>query len=213
MARKDANPLCPECMADLKPIDGLICKRCGQPLKDGGRYCYSCRKSRNFKCGFIRSGLKFTPSARALIHNFKYQGYINISKFFAPLMHKTFRNNPEFFEADFLVPVPIHKSKFKKRGFNQAALLARDLSKLCGVPVLEALERKIKTKSQTSLGGKERLENVRRVFECANKAFVKNKAVILIDDVCTTCATLEECARVLKKSGAREVLAITALKE
>jgi ComF family protein len=213
MARKDANPLCPECMADLKPVDGLVCRRCGLPLKDGGAYCYSCKKLKNFKCSFIRSGLKFTPASRALIHSFKYQGYIRISKFFAPIMYNTLRNHPEFFEADILAPVPIHKSKFKERGFNQAMLLAQDLSRLCGVPVMEALKRKIKTESQTSLGRKDRLKNIKGAFECVDKESVRGKAIILIDDVCTTSATLEECARALKKSGAREVLAITALKE
>jgi len=213
IARGDANPLCPSCMKDLKPVHGLICRRCGLPLKYGGAYCHNCRKNKKFKCGFIRSSLQFTPPSRALVHAFKYGGYIHLSKFFAPLMYKTLRQNPEFFEAEWLVPVPIHKSKKRGRGFNQSLLLAQDLSRLCGVPCAQLLARKVKTKSQTSLNRKERLENIKNTFVCAGETAVKGSAIILIDDVCTTSATLEECARVLKKAGAREVLALTALRE
>ena len=128
-------------------------------------------------------------------------------------MHKVYQQNPEFFEADLLVPVPIHKSRLRERGFNQALLLARDLGRMAAVPHAEILARKLKTKSQTSLGRKDRLENIKDAFICIDKRAVKGKAIILIDDVCTTTATLEECARTLRKAGAREVLALTALRE
>ena len=200
-------------MKELKPVSGLICRRCGLPLKDGGTYCRNCRKNKNFNCSFIRSSLQFTPVSRALVHAFKYGGYVHLSAFFAPLMHKTLRQNPEYFEAEWLVPVPIHASKKRERGFNQSHLLARDLSRLCGVPCAPLLARKVKTKSQTSLKREERLKNIKEVFICPDKTAVKGSAIILIDDVCTTSATLEECARMLKKVGAREVLALTALRE
>lgn len=128
-------------------------------------------------------------------------------------MYNVLRRNPEFFEADFLVPVPIHKSRRRQRGFNQSLLLARDLSRLCGVPCAELLVRKVKTRSQTSLGRRERFENIKEAFACAGADAARRRAIILIDDVCTTSATLEECARMLRKAGAREVLAITALRE
>ena len=213
LARGDINPLCPACMKELKPISGLICRRCGLPLKDGGTYCRGCRGNKKFNCSFIRSSLQFTPVSRSLVHAFKYGRYVHLSGFFAPLMYKTLRQNPEYFEAEWLVPVPIHSSKKRERGFNQSLLLAWDLSRLCGVPCAPLLARKVKTKSQTSLKRKERLENIKQVFICPDKTAVKGSAIILIDDVCTTSATLEECARVLKRAGAREVLALTALRE
>jgi ComF family protein len=213
LARGDGNPLCPVCMKDLKPVQGLICRRCGLPLPDGGALCRACRKKKHFNCSFIRSGLEFTQASRALAHAFKYGGYIGLSGFFAPVMHDVFRRNPEFFEADCLVPVPIHKSRVRRRGFNQSLLLARDLGRLCGVPCAELLVRKVKTRSQASLGRRERFENIKEAFACSDAAAVRRRAIILIDDVCTTSATLEECARALRKAGAREVLAITALRE
>lgn len=216
MARKDANLLCPSCRTDLTSLDkGLVCQRCGLPLPDGGAHCYNCRgsKAAKFKCSFIRSSLKFTPASRALVHALKYQKYIQTADFFVPFLYKTFLANPEYFEAEYIVPVPIHKSRLKQRGFNQSLLLGRGLSARCNIPCEELLVRKLKTKSQTSLGKKERLENIKEAFELAKGANVRRKAIILIDDVCTTGATLEECARVLKAAGAREVLAITALRE
>ncbi|MDR0953546.1 MAG: ComF family protein [Elusimicrobiota bacterium] len=215
MDRKDNNLLCPTCQKDLKPIEGLICKRCGLPLKDGGAYCFNCRgsKAAKYKCSFIRSSLYFTPSSRALVHAFKYEKYIHIAKFFTPIIYKTYLKNPEYFEADLIVPVPIHKSRLKQRGFNQATLLASGLSAKIDVPLLEVLVRKRKTKSQTSLGRKARQENIKEAFICPSPALVKRKAILLIDDVCTTGATLEECAKVLKAAGAREVVALTVLRE
>jgi ComF family protein len=215
MPRTESALLCENCRKDLKQPEGVLCKRCGLPLKDGGAYCYDCgRKAKaNFKCSFIRSSLRFTPPSRALVHAFKYEKYMHISKFFASLMYKTLKNNPEFFEADLLIPVPIHRSKLRSRGFNQAELLARDLSLLSDIPFKNVLQRSAKTKSQTSLGRKERKENIKDAFICTDKGAVKKKAVIVIDDVCTTTATLEECAKVLRKAGAREVLALTALRE
>jgi len=215
MARADVSPLCPECMKDLKPVTGLICRRCGLPLKDGGTFCYKCRGSKGgkFKCSFIRSSLLFTPASRALVHALKYGGYVHIAKFFAPLLHSAYKQNPEFFEADFIVPVPIHNSRRRKRGFNQALLLAQGLSALSGVPCAQLITKHKKTQSQTALNKEARAQNVKNVFTCTDKAAVKKKAVILVDDVCTTSSTLEECARALKQAGAREVLAITVLRE
>jgi len=216
MPRGDANLLCSDCRKDLTTLDKtLVCLRCGVPLKDGGAHCFNCRgsKAAKYKCSFIRSSLKFTPSSRALVHALKYQKYVQVADFFAPFLYKTYLANPEYFEADYIVPVPIHKSRLKERGFNQSFLLARGLSGLCKIPCRELLIRTKKTKSQTSMGRQERLLNIKEAFACADSAAVKRKAIILIDDVCTTGATLEECAVTLKAAGAREVLAITALRE
>ena len=122
---------------------------------------------------------------------------------------------PEYREAACLVPVPIHKNRKRKRGFNQAEVLANHLGKICGIPVLNALERIKNTESQTKLTREERKQNIVGAFMLAKnmEAHIDKQALILIDDVCTTSATLEECARVLKEAGAREVLALTALRE
>ena len=215
--QKNKGILCADCFKKLEVVKGMICRRCGLPLKSGGRYCHNCRGSKisKYKCSFIRSALKFNEPSRALVHAFKYEKYLNIAPYFAEVMYKTFRNNPEFREAAFLVPVPIHRSRQRKRGFNQAEVLANHLGKICGIPVLNALTRVKNTESQTKLNREERKQNILNAFVLVkgmeNK--IDKQALILIDDVCTTSATLEECARVLKEAGAREVLALTALRE
>lgn len=207
--------LCKDCLKKLKRPGPMICQRCGITLKDGGAHCFNCRgsKAKHFKCSLIRSALDFNAPSRALVHGLKYEKYINIAKFFAPLMHKTLLENPEMLEAEYFVPVPIHKKRFKKRGFNQAEVLARELSSLADIPYINALTRIKDTKSQTKLTKKQRAENIKEAFTCTMPSEIKKKAVILIDDVCTTGATLEECAKVLKKAGAREVYALCATKE
>ncbi len=213
--RKNQALLCPTCTKNLKVPGELICKRCGLPLKSGGAHCFNCRgsKAAKYKCSFIRSALIFNEPSRALVHAFKYEKFSSIAKFFAPLMYKTYKENPPYFEAEIMVPIPIHKSRLRKRGFNQALLLSKELSKYNNIPTEDILIRKHKTKSQTKLNKIERKENIKEAFEIKKDYKVKGKAIILIDDVCTTGATLEECARVLKKAGAREVLALTALRE
>lgn len=212
---KEQTFLCKDCLKKLKKPGPITCQRCGITLKSGGAHCFNCRgtKGKLFKCSLIRSALEFNEPARALIHGLKYEKYINIAKFFAPLMHKTLLENPEMLEAEYFVPVPIHKKRLKKRGFNQAQILAEELSLLVDIPVLTALIRIKNTKSQTKLTKKERAENIKEAFLCPDPKAVKKKAIILIDDVCTTSATLEECAKVLKKAGAREVYALCATKE
>ncbi|MBO4707212.1 MAG: ComF family protein [Elusimicrobiaceae bacterium] len=214
---KTKTLLCEDCFKKVEVIKGLICQRCGVPLKYGGQYCYNCRgsKATKYKCSFIRSALKFNEPTRALVHAFKYEKYLNIAPYFAEVMYKTFKQNPEYLETSFLVPVPIYKSRQRKRGFNQAEVLANHLSKLCGIPVLNALVRIKNTKSQTKLTREQRKENISGAFALVKgmEGQIKKEAIILIDDVCTTSATLEECARVLKAAGAREVLALTALRE
>ncbi len=207
--------LCKDCLKKLKKPGPIICQRCGITLKDGGAHCFNCRgtKAKHFKCSLIRSALDFNEPSRALIHGLKYEKHINIAKFLAPLMQKTLLENPDFLEAEYFVPVPIHKKRFKKRGFNQSEILARELSSLTDIPTLNALVRIKNTKSQTKLTKKERAENIKEAFTCTMPSEIKKKAVILIDDVCTTGATLEECAKVLKKAGAREVYALCATKE
>ena len=107
--------LCEDCLKKVEVVKGLICQRCGVPLKYGGQYCYNCRgsKAAKYKCSFIRSSLKFNEPTRALVHAFKYEKYLNIAPYFAEVMHKTFRKYPEYREAAFLVPVPIYKSHQK----------------------------------------------------------------------------------------------------
>jgi ComF family protein len=107
-----------------------------------------------------------------------------------------------------LVPVPLHKHRLRNRGFNQAELLARQLSFVTGVKKVNAMSRKVYTRPQQTLGRQERLNNVKNAFR-VNTKMIRGKNVVLVDDVCTSGATLIECSEELLKAGASSVAAIT----
>jgi len=110
------------------------------------------------------------------------------------------------FQGDLvIVPVPLHSRKQRVRGFNQAEFLARSVSKKLDIPGGLALKRHINTRSQVELSGRERRKNLEKAFFCQDQGLVAKKTVILIDDVSTTGTTLEECAKVLRTAGARQV--------
>ena len=107
---------------------------------------------------------------------------------------------------DFIIPIPLHKNKLKKRGFNQAEELAKGISKFLEKPIFNDVLLKIKpTFAQMELSKEKRRENIKGAFVCQKPIVVRGKKILLVDDIFTTGATMEECARVLKEAGAREV--------
>ena len=113
-------------------------------------------------------------------------------------------------EADVIVPVPLHSHRLRERGYNQAALLAREMARQCGLLLDEqTLVRQRATAPQVELDVRQRKENVRGAFSTRCNALI-GRNVLLVDDVCTTGATLEACAQVLREAGAREIRALTA---
>lgn len=142
----------------------------------------------------------------AIIHAVKYQGRRSLARRISMLMRAS---GAELLEgADMVIPVPLHGSRHRARGFNQAADLARHLE----LPVRHALRRIRPTATQTSLPAAQRHRNLRGAFAVtrAGRRCLPGATVVLVDDVCTTGATLEACARALKEAGAREVRALTA---
>lgn len=111
---------------------------------------------------------------------------------------------------DLIVPVPLHKTRLKERGFNQSLLLSRALAKVCGLPIdYINLKRTRATSPQINLKGKDRITNVKGAFAVKNNAPFKGKGILLIDDVYTTGATVSECCKVLKKAGAEDINVLT----
>lgn len=159
------------------------------------------------------------PLARELIKKFKYEPFIReISKTLTSLILDHFLligKNPQKDFADFLIiPVPLDKKREKWRGFNQAKEIGKNLSQSLKIPLEGNILIKIKkTALQTQLNKKEREKNVRGAFLVKNSQVIKGKKILLVDDVYTTGSTLEECARVLKDSGAKEVLGVVVARE
>jgi ComF family protein len=147
----------------------------------------------------------YDGALRAIVHAIKYEGRRSLAKPLAALMHR--RCSAVLDGAHFLVPVPLHPSRRRARGFNQALDLARHL----GPGAARALKRRRATPSQTGLPAAQRHRNMRDAFAPARRApELTGAVVVLVDDVSTTGATLDACARVLKAMGAREVRAVTA---
>ncbi|MBI4056100.1 MAG: ComF family protein [Elusimicrobia bacterium] len=220
------NPLCPTCFEQLQLIvpfldsatisfapQNLYCQRCGIPLPHGGAHCHACRGKRFF-CDNIRSVFLFTPPLQSLIHRFKYEDRKSLAQPLGEWMGSAFKQYPELQDTEILIPVPLHAQREKKRGFNQSHLLAAIHSQNTGLPLSKILTRIKPTPPQVKLSKTQRIENVQEAFELHDTESIKHKKVLLIDDVCTTGATLEECARVLRRKGhAKKVYALTLARQ
>ena len=203
------GPICPACWAAIVPITPPVCDLCGDPLPSwraleaNGR-CPRCR-DRQPHISHGRAIGAYDGALRAIIHALKYDGRRAIAKRLAgPL---TAHGRDVLDGAHIAVPVPLHRSRQRARGFNQAAEIARHLP----IRTVLALRRVRATPSQTDLPAGRRQENVRGAFAVrpgVRRAIV-DRVVVLVDDVSTTGATLEACARVLREAGAREVRALT----
>lgn len=191
--------LCPACLAACELVGPGACPRCGDLA--GARDCRTCRL-------FIRSlsalsaAYAYSGPVRPLVHRFKYGEMSGAAPWMAELMLPGLPPG-----AELLAPVPLHPGREKERGYNQSALLAREVAARAGLPVARGLRRSRPTPSQARLSGEERRSNIRGAFSADGGAFA-GRHVVLVDDVCTTCSTLEECASVLRSAGAARVSAL-----
>jgi ComF family protein len=209
----EAHALCAACWAKISFIDGAVCESCGIPFgvdPGGETVCGACHANpRAFRKA--RSLLIYDEASKELILGFKHGDRLDRAPAFARWLDRTGRELLE--ETDLLVPVPLHQFRLWKRRYNQAAILASRLSERSGVPCDPlALIRSRPTKSQGDMpSAKARRRNVLGAFSVPEekKAALHGKRVLLIDDVFTTGATLEACARAFKRAGAARVDALT----
>jgi ComF family protein len=203
------GPVCRRCWNAITTFTPPLCAQCGDPLPSWrvisleATRCARCRR-RPSAISRMRAIGDYEGALRAIVHALKYGGRRSLA---APLAERIRHECADaLIEADVLVPVPLHRRRRRARGFNQAEELARGL----GLPVGGALKRVRPTASQTGLPAAQRHRNVREAFRLRWRASVRGLRVVLVDDVCTTGATLEACARVLREAGAADVRAVTA---
>jgi ComF family protein len=195
------NPVCPYCTK--RSFEGLICKNHKTNLK-----------------GFVAVASYGNNFIRKIIDFYKYQFVKDLASSLSLLVFKFLKENPqvEFFKnpLDFiLIPIPLHPRRLRWRGFNQAEEIANNLSKLIKIPVKSTLlVRHKNTKPQARLNKNEKKENIKDAFRLNKKSLknLKNKKVILIDDVATTLSTIEEAAKLLKENEVKEVWGLTVAK-
>lgn len=208
-------PVCSTCLASVRPLTREArCEGCereiyGQPGASGILLCRYCATGA-YAFERLRSYGEYDGPLGELIRVFKYRGVLALKDFLATCMARTAREEFELGEIQAIVPVPLHRSRERERGFNQSAVLARVLGRQLGLPVREALLlRHRKTRPQTGLTFAQRRQNVRGAFSVRPGVAIDNLRILLVDDVYTTGATAHACAKALRRAGARSVVVLT----
>lgn len=203
------NQICSECKKQIKYIREPSCKKCSKLLLfEEQEYCYDCsKKDHSFKRGL--SLCVYDNNVKKSIYRFKYNNKREYAKVYANEIALHHRRQITEWNAEGIIPIPLHKSKMKSRGFNQAEVLAKELSKQLSIPCYNNFViRTKKTLPQKSLNDKQRINNLKNAFKIKEND-VKLSKIILIDDIYTTGITIDSVAEVLKQFGVNEVYFIT----
>jgi len=205
---REGEFICFHCRPSLPYLQPPLCPRCGAPLPIEPCLC----KGTKWEIEGIRSPFRFEGLIRDAIHQFKYQNLKTLAPPLAALLEEYLHFHPLPIEV--IIPVPLHPKRLRQRGYNQAELLAGELAKLTRLPLMkQSLRRKRDTPPQIqATSAEERRANVADAFTCQDGQ-IQGKQVLLIDDVCTTGATLDACAKALKVSGATLVWGLTLARE
>lgn len=155
------------------------------------------------------SSLPYVGIFRNAVRNFKFNGKRSYKTSLGKLVARDIKKEYKDKVFDIITAVPLHKSRFKERGFNQSAELARVISKELDIPYAETLIKKRNNKVQHTLKASERQTNVKGAYKVLNKDIIKNKNILIIDDIITTGCTLTECTDMLLKGGAKSVFCAT----
>jgi len=205
--------LCWDCLAGIRWVRIPFCERCGDPvpgLVTGPFECAGCRKMKP-AFDWARSAVRYDGAAQAALCRLKYNAGMWMLDNLADWLAALWRTCPPGLEAaDWITPVPLHVRRRQERGYNQSALLAQALARRIGIRFRHGiLRRRRPTPSQTRLTAAQRLHNVRGVFSVPWPSRVQGARIVLVDDVMTTGATVNECARALRAAGAAAVMVLT----
>lgn len=197
--------ICPACVSQLSPVKAPACRKCGKEVfGEHVEYCADCaRRRRTFVSGTAL--LNYNEAARHSMAAIKYKNKREYLDFYSEALAFRFADTVRGWQPDALIPVPVHPSRRRKRGYNQAEELARRLGAQWNIPVERRLLIRVrKTQPQRNLNPEERLRNLQAAF-AVQKGISVPKRVLLVDDIYTTGSTMEACSRVLKAAGAEEI--------
>jgi ComF family protein len=210
----ETDGLCQDCFQKLNFIAQPYCQRCGRPFTGTASanttlLCPNCLKEKHAPLDRCRSALVYDDFSKIPILALKFEDHTENARIFARFLKNAgrdiLRDSP-----DMIMPVPLHFGRLLHRRYNQSALIARAFGRLTDIPFDAGTLTKIRaTKPQVSCSGAQRRHNVKGAFAVKNPQTIKGKRIVLIDDVLTTGATLNECAKVLKAAGAASVEALT----
>tara|TARA_Y100000294_G_scaffold7281_1_gene7142 strand:+ start:1323 stop:2174 length:852 start_codon:yes stop_codon:yes gene_type:complete len=216
--------ICPTCLNQIGLIKPPFCGICGKPFgfqydlsNEDSYWCGACRTETNY-FDKVRSLGKYEGFFKEALINYKYRGRREILKDLIRICFLPKKNNfiPQKKAADkadgldIIIYVPLHKKKLRTRGFDQAFLIAKEISKLSNVPLkADFLFKEIETIPQAALKKQIRKNNLKGVFAVRNRNSLEGKNVLLVDDVITTGTTVNECSKILKQNGANRVEVFT----
>ncbi len=204
IVKRGGYDICPDCARRLSFVGDSYCMRCGKPVEELEEYCRDCVSGiHDYDEG--RAALVYDEYMSKSIYRFKYNGKREFAGFYSRVMYERLGKKMESWNADVIVPVPVHRSKQKKRGYNQAYLIAKGLSDRLHIPVCDTLVTRNKaTAVQKNLGARERRNNLKKAFNVTQNV-VKLDSVLIVDDIYTTGATIDAIARCLKAAGVSRV--------
>jgi len=207
LSQKNVYDCCDTCFKILPFIKHNFCIKCGLKFeKDGTGTCLNC-KTNNFTFNTARSALNFEGKVVNTIHKLKYARYKFLAEPLSYFLYDTLLIQD--WKIDTICYVPLFKTRQKQRGYNQAKELAINLSKLTNIPVCDDIIRVRDTPTQTKLSRNQRQENVKNCFKVLDKTNIKDKNILIIDDVFTTGSTSNELSKQLSNSGANKIYVLT----
>ncbi|MDG1438163.1 MAG: ComF family protein [Emcibacteraceae bacterium] len=214
----DAHNICPDCWKDIHFISSPMCECCGYPFGPelgGGlssiddTLCGACQKGGQ-SFDKVISAIRYDDDSRNMVIGFKHQDRTEYTGYFTKLIKRAGKSL--FKDTDILIPVPLHKKRLLSRRYNQSALLSGQLSAELDIEHQPLALQRIKDTPPQQGNMNKRSKNVRGAFKVCKYADVNNKVILLIDDVYTTGATAENCAKALKKAGAKRVYVLTVFR-
>ncbi len=198
------SDICPDCARKLTFTEPPVCTRCGKPVDDKELLCRDCMKGKHVYDEGC-AALIYDEYMSKSIYRFKYNGKREFAHFYGRVMYECLADKIGTWGVDAIVPVPIHRKRLAKRGYNQAALIAKELGKRLRIPVNERIiVRSGATGAQKRLSARERQNNLKKAFKVTQNV-VKLDSVLIVDDIYTTGATVDAMARVLKNAGVKRV--------
>ena len=203
------TPICPGCRKKIEYIGEPRCKKCGKPVRyEEQELCKDCRES-SFHYEQGRSVWLHKGPVRWSIYQFKYRNRRIYGQFYAQELYRLYGEKMKEWEIDTIIPIPLHRKRKRKRGYNQTEIIAKHLGKLSKIPVkTKTLVRVRNTAPQKELNHQERKKNLKEAFR-VTKYWKNRENILLVDDIYTTGNTIDSAAAVLKKKGAKKVWFLT----
>jgi ComF family protein len=215
LTRAGLLPICEACCASLEPLREPLCACCGRPIMSEAVLdaklpkCFACRRE-VYAFEHARSFAAYTDEMVRAVSLLKYEKLSRLGRWFADKLQELIQGDPVLGSVDVVVPVPLHPARLRERGYNQAELIAKPLARRLHLPLRPYLLMRTKPRpARLLLSRRERWLTVRGAYEMRKGARVDNLRVLLVDDVFTTGATLDACARALRKAGAKSVVGLT----